>query len=204
MKNVIKFPKEKTQLYNQVLDFYDQKNYKGIYLMKDRLLDALPLISNTLLVDVLIEATFKLYLFEETIMLGDELIKRQYESYDMYYFMLLSYIGLVDIYQAKALINRSKLLNEPEFKKFYQTEGANYTNILSLDAETFYSTCCLLLIINYINEVAKEMAGDIEIDKEYLLFRFFDLINMVYEIGYDHTIIQELEEDMKVIFEIGM
>lgn len=204
MNNIIKFPKEKTQLINRVLDAIEISDYKLIISMKDQLLDNIEDLKDSIVFDCLLDSLYNLYLFEEIIIVGDELLKKGYESFDLYYYMLLSYIALVDIYQAKSLIRKSKLLNNKDIQHYYTNEGANYSNILGMDNDLFTESALSLLIVNYINEVSKEMAGDIEIDRQYLLYRFFDLINMVYELGYDDYIIMALEKALKIIFEIEM
>ena len=202
MERIIKFPKEKIQLVNRIYDAYELDNNQLIYSLKDEILANLNLLSDEKVLDILLEATFNLYLFEDVIMLGDELIKQNYESFDLYYYSLLSYIALVDIYQAKNLIRRSKLLNTEGIKYYYSHEGANYSNILGLSYGLFEQAALCLLIINFVCEVSSEMAGNISVDQEYLLYRFFDLINMVYELGYDDDVIIELERVLKIVFQL--
>jgi hypothetical protein len=141
-------------------------------------------------------------LFEDVIMLSDEYIKQKYESFDAFYYALLSYIAVNDIYQAKNLIRRSTLLNTESIKYYYSQEGANYSNILGLSYALFEEAAPCLLIVNYITEIAGEMAGKVEVNHQYLLFRFFDLINMIYELGYDDDIISQLEQALKIVFQL--
>lgn len=192
------------QLVNRVIDAYDEEDYPSIIKMKDEIIGLADELADTEVFGILLESFFQLHLFEEVVLVGDELRKLGYETYEVLYFMLLSYIGLVDIYQAKALVRRSKLLNAEEIKVYYTNEGANYSNMLSMPYELFEEAALTLLLVNYIFEVSKEMAGDVEVDREYLLFRFFDLINMVYELKYDLFVIEELEGALKIIFEIEM
>lgn len=202
MERIIKFPKEKTQLINRIYDAYELDDYALIYSFKEDLVASISSLPDERVYDILLEATFNLYLFEDVIMIGDEYIKQGYESFDLYYYALLSYIALVDIYQAKNLIRRSKLLNSEGIKYFYSHEGANYSNILGLSYGLFEQAALCLLVINFVSEVASEMAGDIIVDQEYLLYRFFDLINMVYELGYEDDIIVELERVLKIVFQL--
>lgn len=202
MEHIIKFPKEKTRLVNHVNEAYEAENYQAIFSMKDEILSNLEFLKDERILDVLIEAAFNLYLFEDVIMLSDEYIKQKYESFDAFYYALLSYIAVNDIYQAKNLIRRSTLLNTESIKYYYSQEGANYSNILGLSYALFKEAAPCLLIVNYITEIAGEMAGKVEVNHQYLLFRFFDLINMIYELGYDDDIISQLEQALKIVFQL--
>lgn len=202
MNNIIKFPKGKSQTISRIYEAYDSEKYNVVCSFKDELVESVELFKDTDLFDILLESYFQLFLFDEVIMVNDELLKKGYESFDTIYFTLLSHIALVDIYQAKSLIKRSKILNNESVKHFYSNDGANYNNILSLNNDVFYETSLCLLIVNFVNEVSKEMLGDIEVDKEYLLYRFFDLINVVYELGYEDSIIKELDRVLRIVFQI--
>lgn len=202
MERIIKFPKEKTQLINRVYDAYEEENYQLIFSYKDEILSNFKILTEEKVFDILLEATFNLYLFEDVILLTDELVKLGYESFDLYYYALLAYLALVDIYQAKNLIRRSKLLNEEGIKYYYTHEGANYSNILNLNEGLFFLAAPCLVIVNFINEVASEMAGNIEIDHEYLLYRFFDLVNVLFELGYDDEILEMFEKALKIVFQL--
>lgn len=202
MNNIIKFPKGKAQVINKIYEAYDDEKYNVVCSFKDELIESVDLFKDTDVLDILLESYFELFLFEEVVMVADELLKKGYESFSMLYLALLSNIALVDIYQAKSLIKRSKILNDESIKPFFLKEGANYSNILSLRSDVFYEASLCLLIVNFVNEVSTEMLGEIEVDKEYLLYRFFDLINMVYELGYDISIIKELEHVLRIVFQI--
>jgi len=204
MERVIKFPKEKTQIINNFLDAYYNQDYKKAITYKDDILRNYEILKDEELFEKLLESYFELYAFEEVIMVGDELRKYKYESFDLYFYMLSSFIALTDIYRASILIKRSPLLNHESIKFYYEKEGANYSNILSLSKVLFFQAAPCLLLVNFINEVIKELGGSIDLDKEYLLYRFFDLINMIYELGYDEWIILRLERTLKIIFEIDI
>lgn len=202
MERVLKFPKEKTKIINGFKEAYDFDNFQKAVTYKDEILNNFEILKNEGIFEKLLESLFELHAFEEVITVGEQLRKLQYESFDLYYYMLASYISLVDLYGAKSLIKRSKLLNDDTIKFYYETDGANYSNILSLSDYLFERAAPCLLIVNFINEVFKEVAGNIENDSEYLLYRFFDLLNMIYELGYDEWIILRLERALKLIFEI--
>ncbi|HHU55695.1 MAG TPA: hypothetical protein GXZ48_03270 [Acholeplasmataceae bacterium] len=204
MERVIKFPKEKTKIINSFNDAYFREDFQKAASYKDDIINNFDILKNENIFDKLLESLFEIYAFNEIIIIGERLRNFKYESFDLYYYMLLSYVSLVDLYGAKSLIKRSKLLNNESIKYYYEIDGANYSNILGLSEVLFMKAAPCLLIVNYINEVFKETIGNYKIDREYLLYRFFDLINMIYELGYDGWIILRLEKALKIIFEIDI
>jgi hypothetical protein len=202
MDNVIKFPKSKVNLMNKIYSAYDEADYRKVVSFKSEVLEYYADLKSEDIFEIILESYFELSAFEEVITFGDELIKQGYEDFELYFYMLASYIAIVDIYQAKSLIRRSKILNQDDIKFYYSNEGANYTNILNLSDEIFELAAPCLLLVNFITEVSKEIAGDFEVDHEYLLYRFFDLINLVYELGYEYEIIHKLDRVIKIVFGI--
>jgi len=202
MEKIIKFPKDKINLMNKVYDAYDKTDFRLVVSFKDEAIQYYNDFIDEDIFNIILESYFELYAFEEVVTFGDELIKLGYEDFELYFYMLSSLIALVDIYQARNLIRKSKLLNQEDIKFYYSKDGANYSNIYSLSDELFEQAAPCLLLVNFICEVSKEMAGDIEVDHEYLLFRFFDLINMIYELGYDYDLIMKMDRVLKIVFQI--
>lgn len=204
MERVIKFPKEKTKIINSFNDAYYMEDFLKAITYKDDILNNFEILKSDDIFEKLLESYLELSAFDDAIIIGEELRKRKYESFDLYYYMLLSFISVNDLYGAKSLIKRSKLLNNESIKFYYEVDGANFTNILSLSDLLFEKAAPCLLIVNFINEVFKEVIGNYDNDREYLLYRFFDFINMIYELGYDEWIILRLERALKIIFEIDI
>lgn len=204
MERIIKFPRNKVNLMNKIYDAYDAKDYRLVVSYKHEVLEYFDDLKNDDIFTIILESYFDLSAFEELITFGDQLIRFGFEDFDLYFYMLASLIALQDIYQAKNLIRKSKLLNEEGIKFYHINEGANYSNILNLSEELFDQAAPCLLLVNYVNEVSKEIAGDAEVDHEYLLFRFFDLINMIYELGYYYEVILKMDRVLMIVFQIGI
>lgn len=204
MNKIIKFPKNKVNLMNKVYDAYNDEDYRLVLSYKNEVLEYFDEYQEEEVFQIICESYFELSAFEECVSFGEQLIKLGYEDFEVYFYMIASLIALVDIFKAKSLIMRSKLLNEEGVAFYHSKDGANYSNIISLSDELFEQAAPCLLLVNYINEVSREIAGDIEIDKEYLLFRMFDLINLIYELGYESEIITMMDRVLKIVFNIGI
>lgn len=195
----MKFPKEKVRLVNLIKEYLEQEDFYSIYKLKDDIFLSFDELKQTSIFNHLLYATFNLGHFDGVILISDELQKKGYESFELIYFTLLSFIANTDIYQAVLFIKKSKILNMEEIKVYHSIDGANYSNILHFD-ETLSSSTLALVITNFVEGIAREMIGDRIIDQEYILYRFFDLINLILELGYPAVIINELTEVMKVVF----
>lgn len=198
----MRFPKEKVLITTQFNDLKKKNDIFGIAKMKDQVLENYEVLEPNIF-SKLVSSTFIIGNFDDTIKIGNELIAKNIETFDILYYTLLSLIARTDIYQAMSLIKKSKILNLEEIKKFHSLEGANYSNLLNFSAALSSSTLTLL-VVNFIEGIAREMTGNIDVDRDYLLFRFFDLINMVYEIGYPYEIIEELSKAIKLIFNLDV
>lgn len=198
----MRFPKEKVLITKEVNDSLNRGDFFSIFKMKNRIIDNFEVLEPEVF-SRLLASTFIIGNFDEAVIIGLELRTRGIETYDTLYYLLLSLIANNDIYQALSIINRSKLLNKQEIKEFHQEDGANYSNLLAYaDHEPEFTL--LLLIVNYIKGLANELNNQLEKDLDYSLFRFFDLINLVYELGYPLKIMQELSSIMKIIFNLSI
>ena len=198
----MRFPKEKVLITKEVNDSLNRGDFFSIFKMKNRIIDNFEVLEPEVF-SRLLASTFIIGNFDEAVIIGLELRTRGIETYDTLYYLLLSLIANNDIYQALSIINRSKLLNRQEIKEFHQEDGANYSNLLAYaDHEPEFTL--LLLIVNYIKGLANELNNQSEKDLDYSLFRFFDLINLVYELGYPLKIMQELSSIMKIIFNLSI
>jgi len=196
----MKFPKEKVVITNRINELKSNSDYFGIFKMKDEILTNYDILDSSIY-ENLISSTFYLGNFDDVIVIGSELIANDVETFEVIYYTLLALIANVDIYQAMSLIGKSKLLNLDEIKEYHANDGANYSNLLYF-SETLSSSTLALIIVNFVKGLSREMTGNVEVDHEYMLFRFFDLINMIFEIGYPLEIIQRLTRAMKIIFNL--
>ncbi|MCK9536494.1 MAG: hypothetical protein M0R05_02710 [Bacilli bacterium] len=198
----MRFPKEKALIINKMNDYKKASDYYSIAQMKNQILDNYQECDTEIYED-LIRATFAIGNYDETILIGNDLITKNVETFTVIYYSLLAALGNDDIYQAKSLIKKSRLLSSGEIKNLYEKDGANYSYLLAY-SHSLTSITLALIVVNFVEGLIREMASGVVIDHEYLLFRFFDLINMLYEIGYPPEIIRELSKVMKIIFNIDI
>lgn len=196
----MRFPKEKVLILNKINDLKKKNDYYGIFKLKDEILENYQVLDSSIY-NSLISSTFYLGNFDQVIIIGHEFFNKDVETFEIIYYTLLALIANVDIYQAMSTIKKSKILNLEDIKEFHSSDGANYSNLLHF-SDTLSSSTLSLLIVNFVEGISREMTGNIDVDHEYLLFRFFDLINMVYELGYSLEIIQDLSRAMKIIFNL--
>ena len=194
----MRFPKEKVVITSKINDLTKIKDYFGITKLKDEILHNYQVL-DTSIYSKLIHANYIIGNYDQVIMISNDLMSKGIETFEIIYYTILSMIANTDIYQAMSYIKRSKILNLEDIKEFHSEDGANYSNLLNFSA-TLSSSTLALLMVNFVEGLSREMTGNLDVDKEYLLFRFFDLINMVYEIGYPLEIIEELTRAIKLIF----
>jgi hypothetical protein len=196
----MKFPKERVVLHNKIKELLSQNQYMEVLKLKDEILN-----SETVLDDFiyssLAKSAFLLGDFDNVVLIYSELFKRKLESFKLTYYGLLGLLANIDIYQAISFIKRSEILNEPAIKEYFIKDGANYSNILLTSKIGKYVPLTLILV-NFIEGVSKEVVGNIDLDNEYILYRFFDLINMLYELGYPDDILSYLFTAFKIIFNL--
>jgi len=198
----MKFPKERVVITTKIKDYLKENNYFEILKMKDEIfqnidtLDAFPL-------ETLIRAAFILGDFNQVVLIYTECFKQGKESFILTYYGLLGFLANVDIFHAISYIKKSELLNQAAIKEFFLNDGANYSNILNFAKLNTYFPLALILV-NFVEGIAKEVVGRDDVDSEYILFRFFDLINMLYEIGYPDEIIAKLTGALKIIYNLDV
>lgn len=196
----MKFPKDRVIINSKIKEFLENKDYYAILKMKDEILDKAGVLDEYSY-NTLIKVAFVLGDFDRAIVIFSSLFQQDIENYILLYYGFLCMLANTDIYQAKSYINKSELLKDPAVQEYFLKDGANYSNIKHLSKIDINYTLTLILI-NFIEGISKEVTGDIEIDNEYILFRFFDLINMLYELNYPDEIINELTIALKIIFNL--
>lgn len=204
MNKIIKFPKEKSSLISTIIYANEKEDYQKIIKYKDELFDCYLDVKDTRVFEILIKAYTLLCRFDDAIMICEELIKKGYESFDIYTYAFASLIGANDIFKALSLINNSKILNQEKIKSLYDLENANYSNILCLSSENYYEIVPCMILVNYLMEIKIDLLRNIKINREYLVLKFLDLSNILYELGYDEHIFSKLEEIARAAFELDM
>ena len=195
----MKFPKEVARIVGIVKQACNQEDYKEIYKLKDELFLNYDDLKDDSVFNSLVKSAFHLGMYDEDILIGEELLKRGYESHEALYYILLSCLANNDIYHALSIIKRSKIINHPETKKYLANDGANYSLLLGLSHKT-PSILLLLIIANLINGIGIEMMLGLDVNLEYIFGRMLELIDQLYEMGYHIEIINELTKVVKMIF----
>ena len=204
MEQILKFPKEEIQLLQDVLKSHDEKDNQRIIFFKDKILEKMDFYRqhHPEVFLYLVEASFFEKKFFETILITDEYLKQNYESFDVYFYALASFIALKDIYQAVQMIRKSPMLSNESIKYYYSEESANYLNLHHLSKELYDMCGNCLVLVNFIMELSKETLLVSSPDESYFMFRSFDLINTLYEIGYEEKDMKIFEQVMKIIFDL--
>lgn len=202
MDNIIKFPKDKVHFANKIKEAFNTKNYKFVTGFKQEILDNATVYLDTGIIDLLVEAYFEQGYFDDVVLVFDHLFHKAIETFDMIYHTLLSYLSYMDIYQARALIKKSKLLNKESIKQHFIDDGANYTKVIGLSDKQFNEMGYCLIIVIFINELSKEMISSVTIDSRYMFLRYFDMVNTVYELSGDENLVTELARVLNWLFQI--
>jgi hypothetical protein len=79
-------------------------------------------------------------------------------------------------------------LSKTNFKKEIEDGGANYTNYLNIIDE---KQQLALVLTNFSLGVIKEKKEQ-EIDDDYLNYRVIDLLNILFEIGYEDEVLNKI------------
>ena len=195
----MKFPKEVARIVGLIKDAQKKEDYKEVDKLKDEMFLNYEALKDESLFNSLVKSAFYLGIYDEDVLIGEELLKRGYESHEALYYILLSCLANNDIYHALSIIKRSKIINHPETKKYLANDGANYSLLLGLSHKT-PSILLLLIIVNLINGIGIEMMLGLDVNLEYIFGRMLELIDQLYEMGYHIDIINELTKVVKMIF----
>lgn len=198
----MKFPKERVFINSKIKEYLSNEDHFSIRKLKDEILSNYETLDNYAF-ENLIRSTFIVGDFDQTIIIFSDLFQKGIETFPILYYGFLSFLANTDIYQVLSYIRKSTLLQSNNYQEYTNKEGANYSNILYLSKLEHYATLTLILI-NFIEGISREVIGNIEIDQEYILFRFFDLINMLFEIGYPVEIISSLSSSLRIIYNLDM
>ena len=199
----IKFPKDETLLLEKIKTLHASKDYSSLIMEYNNIINNCLFISKHFSqgLDLLVEALFKTRNFEKLITCVEEFKKKDLENCSWYFLAFISLVVENDIYYAKRIINKSVLLNDSAIKFYIYDEGADYYQILRLHKDLLYSIGPCLIIINFINDLIEENTKS-EINKEYILMRLFDLLNLLYESNADDYIIKLFRECIEILYEI--
>lgn len=201
----IKFPKEETIIVEQLKQAIISRNHQLLINQYENVIkhsDFLHKYSHDLLDDYIMEL-FDIREFETVINIVDDLLKLRIESCNWYFYVFCILIAKKDIYYARSLINRSPLLNDSNIKAMINEEDTNYGQLINLHESLLYSIGPCLVIINFINELLIESLQT-TIDEEYIIMRYFDLLNLLYEYGVEDDFIDIFRNCLETIYEIDI
>lgn len=199
----IKFPKEEIVIVEKIRSSLIEKNINDLIELTPELLNHANFISQYYnnIIDVFIETLFEYRLFEKVISLVEELRKKDLESCTWYYYAFACLIANKDFYYAKSIISKSKLLNDKSIAYLIDVEDGNYNAVFNLHNELIETIGPCLIIINFINELFNESINK-SLTDEYIVMRFFDLLNLLFEYGIEEEVIEKFETVIEIIYEI--
>lgn len=198
----LKFPKEEVIFLETIKEAYENKDFKFIINNEHNIIEKSDFIKKNedIIFVYLIEAFFNNRLFEKAITVTEELFKKGIEKFECYFYTLASLIAKNDFYYAKSIINRSKILNDETIKN-YIDDDSNYNILLTLHEALFKEVGLCLILVNFINEMIEESLKN-KITSDYIIMRYFDLLNLLYEYGIEEIYLNILKNTIEIIYEI--
>ena len=178
----MKFPKEKVRIIQIVNSHKKNRDYRAIIMMKEDIMKQIEELQDTKVVDDLMMSMFYLNRYDELIILGEELNKKEYESWRELYYLLLACLGNSDIFYGMSIIKRSKILSDAKIKEFYRDDGSNYLNIgFTNELKTIEKL--VLILVNFIEGLIVIAQNKFVVDKEFLAIRILEMLDTLYELG---------------------
>lgn len=192
---MIKFPREKALLFNKINRAIECEDYDVVFKHKNELMECFSEFEKTDIYIGLIKALFYKEHYQDVVIITDELLRRDYERYEIYFYLVFSCIALNDIFTPNMILKKYKILNILEVKNLWNDEGT-YSSALNLENDLKKAVIAARFIIELIKEYNYGVSGE----DGYLGLRVFELINSLLEIGYDKYLINELTDIANLIF----
>jgi len=201
----IKFPKEQIRIIEDIRNAVIKKSKVLMQEQYDNVLLNCKFLEQYCpsLLDQYIKTLFEIREFELLINIVEDLKRKDIENCLWYYYMFAILILKKDIHYAKSIIKRSSLLNDNSIKYLISEDEGNYNSIISLHSTLLTTIGPCLILVNFINELFNESLK-IEITDEYIIMRFFDLLNLLFEYGVDEEIIEMVKNTLETIYEIDI
>lgn len=199
----IKFPKEEIRIIESIRTVIMNEDYSTFLSYYDDIIKYSQFYNkyyNSVL-NIYVETLFKIKEYEKMISLVEDLRKQEIENSIWYFYVIAYLISQKDFYYAKAIINKSKIFTNDSLKFLINGDDADYNVIFNLHQLMLVTIGPSLIIINFLNELLVE-ANNIKIDDEYILMRYFDLLNLLYEYGIDKEIIDIFIKTIEMLYEI--
>ena len=201
----IKFPKQNILFLNEIKQLIISRDYKSLLNEYNNIILNASFLKQYS-IDVLnnyFEILFTIKEYDKYITLIEELRKQEIENYSWYFYLFTILLYKKDIYYAKSIISRSKLLNDSSIKYLISEEEGNYSQVINLHDLLFQEVGPCLILVNFINELLTE-TFNMEINDEYIIMRYFDLINLLYEYGVSEDFILIFTNALETIYEIDI
>ncbi len=195
----MKFPKEKVRIIQIVNSYKKNQDYHAIIMMKEEIMKQIEELQDTQVIDDLLMSMFYMNHYDELIILGEELNKKEYESWTGLYYLLLACLGNSDIFYGMSIIKRSKILLDEKIKEFYSEDGLSYLSI-GLTNKLTTTEKLGLILVNFMEGLLVTPQNKFVINKEFLAIRVLEMLDTLYELGSSEEIINELTDKIKMIF----
>ena len=192
---MIKFPKEEAIIFREINQALECEDYDVIYRFKDKVIDSYEVFKNSDIYIALIKAMFYKGKYESVVSLVTSLQQKEYEKLEIYFYLLCSCLALEDIYQAASVVRKSSILNSNEVKMYWDEE-ATYSSILNCDKKVKKT----YVMLRFMRELLKEISMNDNLEDGYVGIRYFELVNTLWEIGYEEAFVKELIEIANEIF----
>lgn len=197
------FPKDKAKLIsilkeaciNNDYDLIKQNQDEIIFFVLDLLTHSKNLISDILLL------CFKKNNYDFIIELVNQINKKGQETFEWDCFLFASLLANNDLNYAKSIIDKSKLLNDDAVSYYYLSDERSYHDIVFFSNDILKEAGLCLIFVNMIIDIIDECRGK-TISREYIITRYFDVINLINEIKQDSILINELIDFGETIFNI--
>ena len=198
----MKFPREKVTIETKIKELIKSNDLNSIRSMTEDVFTNIEIL-DSFVVDNLFKAYFSIKDFDKVVLLYSRLEVLNKLTFGATYYMLLSLLANNDLYLALSNISKNNLLKLPKYSKYLITGGANYTNLLYASFSDDFISLALILV-NFLANLKKEKENLNEFTEEEILYGLFDLINRLYERGYQDEIIEELAAALKTIFALQL
>ena len=201
----IKFPKQNILFLNEIKQLIISRDYKSLLNEYNNIILNASFLKQYS-IDVLnnyFEILFTIKEYDKYITLIEELRKQEIENYSWYFYLFTILLYKKDIYYAKSIISRSKLLNDSSIKYLISEDEGNYSQVINLHDLLFQEVGPCLILVNFINELLTE-TFNMEINDEYIIMRYFDLINLLFEYGVSEDFISIFTNTLETIYEIDI
>ena len=201
----IKFPKESIVFLDEIKQAIKNRNYKKLISEYNNIILNAPFLKqyDQETLNIYIKIIFELREFEKYITLVEELRKQEIEDPSWYFYMFSILLYKKDIYYAKSVINRSKILNDSSISYLINEDEGDYIKIIHLHSTLLETIGPCLIMINFINELLIE-SFQAKINDEYIIMRYFDLINLLFEYGMSEDFISLFTSTLETIYQIDI